>query len=62
MLTAGAVPAAADTINLAWTANAETTVVGYIMHVGTQPGTYTQHLDVGLTTIYSYPNAVAGQQ
>ena len=61
-LTIGAAPAAADTLNLAWNANAETTVIGYIMHVGTQPGTYTQHIDVGLTTSYGYPNAVAGQQ
>jgi hypothetical protein len=53
--------AAADNIVLAW--DAETSqVAGYIVHIGTQSGSYTQHLDVGLAISYTYPNAVAGQK
>ena len=55
-------PASADTISLMWDPNTESQLAGYIVHVGTQPGTYTQHVDVGLTTTWSYSNAVAGQQ
>ena len=55
-------PASADTINLAWDPNSEPQVIGYIVHVGTQPGTYTQHIDVGPATTWSFTSAVAGQQ
>jgi hypothetical protein len=55
-------PAAADTINLAWDANPEAQVVGYIVHVGTQASTYTQHVDVGPATAWAFASAVAGQQ
>jgi hypothetical protein len=54
--------AAADSITLMWDANSEPTVAGYIVHVGAQPGTYTQHVDVGLTTTFSLATALAGQQ
>jgi putative Ig domain-containing protein/glucodextranase-like protein len=54
--------AAADTISLMWDANPEPEIAGYIVHVGTQSGTYTQHLDVGLSTSYSVASAIAGQQ
>jgi hypothetical protein len=54
--------AAADTITLMWDANPEPQVTGYIVHVGTQPGAYTQHVDVGLSTGYAFTSAVAGQQ
>lgn len=54
--------AAADTISLMWDANPEPEIAGYVVHVGTQPGTYTQHLDVGLSTVHSFTGAVAGQQ
>jgi hypothetical protein len=54
--------ASADTINLAWDPNPEPQVIGYIVHVGTQPGSYTQHIDVGPTTTWSFTSAVAGQQ
>ena len=59
---AAAGTAVADTINLAWDPNRESTVQGYMVHVGTQSGTYTQHLDVGLNTFYGWSNAVAGQR
>ncbi len=55
-------PASADTISLAWDPNQESQISGYIVHVGTRQGTYTQHVDVGLTTTWSYTKAVAGQQ
>ena len=55
-------PAAADTISLAWDPNPEPQVVGYIVHVGAQSGTYTQHIDVGPATTWAFVSAVAGQQ
>src|SRR5689334_1379026 len=54
--------ARADTINLAWNPVSDTTVVGYMVHVGTQSGSYTQHLDVGLTSAYGWSSATAGQR
>ena len=54
--------ASADTINLAWDPNPEPQVIGYIVHVGTQSGTYTQHIDIGPATTWSFTSAVAGQQ
>ena len=54
--------AAADTISLAWDANPELTVVGYMLHVGTQSATFTQHIDVGFSTTYAWTAAVAGQR
>lgn len=54
--------ASADTINLAWDPSPEPEVIGYIVHVGTQAGTYTQHIDVGPTTTWSLTSAVAGQR
>jgi hypothetical protein len=54
--------AAADTINLMWDPNSEPEVTGYIVHAGTQSGTYTQHIDVGLATTYAFSTAVAGQR
>ena len=56
-----AAPAAAGTITLGWDANSEPWVVGYKLHVGTQPGWYTQHIDVGLSTNYSWGGAADGQ-
>jgi hypothetical protein len=55
-------PASAGTINLMWDVSPSSEVAGYIVHVGTQSGTYTQHVDVGMTTNWSYASAVAGQR
>ena len=52
--------AAADTITLEW--DPATEPVGYKVHVGVTPGTYTQHFDVGSATLFSYANATAGQR
>lgn len=54
--------ASADTISLTWDPNSEPEVIGYKVHVGSQPGTYTQHIDVGPATTFSFTSAVAGQQ
>lgn len=54
--------AAADTLTLMWDANPEPYVAGYIVHVGTQPGAYSQHVDVGLSTSYDFASVVAGQR
>ena len=62
IITVCAPPAAADTISLGWEVNPELTVVGYMLHVGTQSATYTQHIDVGFSTTYAWTAAVAGQQ
>ena len=53
--------AAADAITLAWDANSGS-IAGYKMYVGSQSGTYTQTLDVGNTTTYTFATAVPGQQ
>ena len=62
MLFGSARLAGADTITLMWDANSEPAIAGYIVYVGTQPATYTQHIDVGLSTAYAFSSAVAGQQ
>ena len=53
----------ADPITLAWDANASSeNVIGYKVYVGTQSGIYTQTFDVGNTTSYVFPDAIAGQK
>ena len=53
--------AAADTITVMWDANPDPSVTGYIVYVGTQPGTYTQNVNVGSATSYTLSTAVPGQ-
>jgi hypothetical protein len=52
--------AAAGTITIAWDPNPESTVAGYIVYVGASAGNYTSSYDVGKTTTFTLPNAVAG--
>lgn len=54
-------PAQADPISLLWDP-ASDAVAGYVIRVGTQPGTYVQRYDVGLATSFTFPDAAAGQQ
>ena len=54
--------ASTGTIRLMWDANTEAGIAGYIVHAGTQAGTYAQHYDVGLATTYLFSNAVLGQR
>jgi hypothetical protein len=53
--------ASAGSITLGWNAS-PSLVAGYKMHIGTTSGSYSQHLDVGLATTYTYGSATAGQQ
>jgi Putative Ig domain/Glucodextranase, domain B/Bacterial Ig domain len=53
--------ASAGTISLAWNANTSL-VAGYKMHIGTTSGSYSQHVDVGLATSYTFGSATAGQR
>ena len=41
-------------ITIAWDAIPEPGVLGYIVHVGTQSGSYTQSFDVGPVTSFTY--------
>jgi hypothetical protein len=51
-----ATPAAADSVTLAWDASASADVSYYVLHVGTQSGTYTQQVYVGNVTSFTYPD------
>jgi hypothetical protein len=50
----------ADTLQVLWTPNSEP-VGGYVVYLGEQQTRLTQRYDVGNTTTFTWPNAVAGQ-
>jgi hypothetical protein len=52
--------AAADSIMVEW--DPSSGQVGYRVHVGTQSGSYSQHFDVGSSTLFTFPVAIAGQR
>jgi len=54
--------AAADSLTVQWDLNTEPEVTGYVVHVGSQPGAYTQTFDVGNTDTFTLNTAVAGQR
>src|SRR5262249_28479314 len=54
--------AAAESLSIRWDANPEPEVIGYMVYVGNAPGQYTQTIDVGKTTQYTYDGAVPGQR
>jgi hypothetical protein len=60
-LTLAANAAFADDINLVWDPN-PAPVSGYKVHVGTQPGTYSQHFDVGSANTFRFTGATPGQR
>jgi hypothetical protein len=62
MTLAAARLAAADTLTLMWDPSPGTDIAGYFVHIGTQPGTHTQTVDVGPPTSYVFSSAVPGQQ
>ena len=49
---AAGVSAATTAVRLAWDANAEPDLAGYILHYGTAPGAHTASIDVGNVTSY----------
>jgi hypothetical protein len=55
-------PAAADTLTLMWDRSSDGSVAGYVVHVGTQSGNYSQTFDVGNATSFSFNGAASGQQ
>ena len=55
-------PAAADTLTLMWDRSANSDVVGYVVHVGTESGRYSQSFDVGNVTSFAFTGATGGQQ
>jgi hypothetical protein len=54
--------AAAENVTLAWDASTSSGITAYYLYVGTSPGTYTQTLNVGLRTTYTYTQAAAGRR
>ena len=52
--------ASAATVALAWNANPEGNIAGYILVYGTTPGSYSSSVDVGSTTAHSISSLTAG--
>ena len=50
----------AESVTLAWDANAETDIAGYRLYYGALSGQYTQMVDVGNVTEATIPNLSAG--
>ena len=61
-LVVGARVAGAGTISIAWDPNVEVDVQGYRVYIGTQSGVYSQSVDVGNTTTFTFNNAADGQR
>jgi hypothetical protein len=55
-----ATPSLASSVTLAWDANTEPDLAGYVVHYGTQPGTYTNSTDVGNRITWTVSNLTAG--
>ena len=51
---------AAD-VNFTWDANTEADLAGYKIHAGSASGTYTETVDVGNVTAYTWSNIADGQ-
>lgn len=58
-----AAPAFAQTVpvTLAWDANTEPAVTGYVVYVGNTSGVYQEQFNVGTDTSFVFPHAVAGR-
>src|SRR4029453_5718227 len=54
--------AAADTLTLQWDLNSEPEVTGYLVYIGTQPGVYSQTVDVQNVDTYQFTDAAPGQE
>jgi hypothetical protein len=53
-------PALASSVTLAWDANSEPDLAGYVVHYGTAPGTYPSSIDVGNRTAWTVSNLTGG--
>jgi len=62
LLPARAEAAAGLPVVLAWNANAESSVAGYLVYIGTEPGVYSQLYDVGNLTSYTFYGGNGGQR
>ncbi len=51
----------ADTITVGWDPHPDATVVGYMLYVE-GPSGYSRSFDVGLSVVFPFTEAVAGQQ
>ncbi len=56
-----ATKASAASISLAWDANTEPEVIGYVVLVGSAPGRTDQTIDVGAQTAWTFGTAIAGR-
>jgi hypothetical protein len=56
-----AIAHASGWLTLAWDANGESNLAGYVIHYGTSSGAYTTQLDVGDRTWYTVEGLVPGQ-
>jgi hypothetical protein len=59
-LVVGARMAEAQSLTLAWDPSQDTHVTGYALAIGSQPGQYTQQINVGVTTEYTFASLAAG--
>jgi len=62
MLLGGIRAEAANSLTFAWDANVDPQVAGYVVHVGTTPGAYSQSVDVGPATSFVYQPVAPGQR
>jgi hypothetical protein len=62
LLPARAEAAAGLPVVVAWNANAESSVAGYLVYIGTEPGVYSQLYDVGNLTSYTFYGGNGGQR
>ena len=53
---------AAGSLSIAWDANTESDLAGYLVHYGTRPGAYDDVIDVGAQTSITIPNLTGGQR
>ena len=47
-------------VTIAWDANSEPSVIGYRVYIGTAPSVYTETVDAGSATTFTYRNGAAG--